>query len=496
MASAAADPPAARVTPPSRVTVDVEELFQFSAQGAGLRDTQVVAARLAKAMQSRADGSVTVTLARHDAAGETLVPIAAIDAGRHAAAPAPGADQRLLRRVAARLSPRARQLAYRLPDPVRVPLIEAARNQIHALRAASRLPAGAWRSLRAIRAARAAARAPAMPAGTPPLRDRAGEVILLPGTPWFRRDIAGPIAQARRRGATVALLVHEVAPLRRPGWCEPAVRDIAEAWLRRMLPLTDRLLTFSDAAGEAVARHAATRGIPLTGDRATVPAPSGFARIARPFGGVCAEASRAALPTPEGAWCVVPVPLDARLVSGTPEARRAHEALLRVWRRLIDAAAPGPAPILVFAGHAGWLAASLATLLGEDEHLAAHVVQRADPSDAELTALFGGCLFAVFPWAHEGWGDPVAESLSLGCPCVVSAIGNAAPDSVPDAALARRFDPSDEAGALDILRAAVAAGTAGQWRSLVAARAVPVGWDETAAAVLRALHAPPQAEGA
>jgi glycosyltransferase involved in cell wall biosynthesis len=43
-----------------------------------------------------------------------------------------------------------------------------------------------------------------------------------------------------------------------------------------------------------------------------------------------------------------------------------------------------------------------------------------DVSDDELVWLFDHATFSVLPSFHEGWGIPIAESLSRGLPCACS----------------------------------------------------------------------------
>lgn len=129
--------------------------------------------------------------------------------------------------------------------------------------------------------------------------------------------------------------------------------------------------------------------------------------------------------------------------------------------------------------------ADLLAQLDHTEWLGGRIKFVADPDDAELRALYAGCLFTVFPSWHEGWGLPVTESLALGKPCLSS---HAA--SLPEAGgpLCRYFDPGNVASAYAAVAATLddRAGLAA-WEAAVRTGFVPTAWTETARALTRAV---------
>ena len=179
------------------------------------------------------------------------------------------------------------------------------------------------------------------------------------------------------------------------------------------------------------------------------------------------------------------------LFVSTLEARKNHALLVRVWARLLDEERrglrpPGSVPELVFAGRVGWLVADLVQQLDNAQWFGGRVRLVRDPSDAELRALYEGCLFSLFPSWHEGWGLPVTEALALGVPVLCSSAC-----ALPEAggSLARYFDPGDTRGC----HAAVASvlddpGGLAAWRAEIRAGFRPTPWSATARAVLEALE--------
>jgi glycosyltransferase involved in cell wall biosynthesis len=123
--------------------------------------------------------------------------------------------------------------------------------------------------------------------------------------------------------------------------------------------------------------------------------------------------------TPAAKPAELPEELTARpfvLCVGTLEPRKNHAALLDVWAGLAEK--HPDLPRLVLAGRQGWRSGDLVRRLesGSDRK----VLWLPDVSDPQLQALYGACLFTVFPSFAEGWGLPVGEALSHGKVCVTS----------------------------------------------------------------------------
>jgi glycosyltransferase involved in cell wall biosynthesis len=134
------------------------------------------------------------------------------------------------------------------------------------------------------------------------------------------------------------------------------------------------------------------------------------------------------------------------------------------------------------------MVADLLAELANSDYLGGKVVLLEHPDDAELAALYRGCLFTVFPSLYEGWGLPVSESLAFGKPCLASAA-----TAVPEAGgeLARYFDPESVPDALRALRSVLDDPAAlPAWEAEVRARFRPTPWSETARAIVEVLSAP------
>ncbi len=298
-----------------------------------------------------------------------------------------------------------------------------------------------------------------------------GDVLVILGSPWAQPGYAARVAALRDGQAMrVALLVHDIIPLRRPEWCNDIlVRDFRN-WFDSTFPLCDRILANSRYTAADVARHAEQRGQPLAHPPTVLPIGTSFTAFGPPAGNL-----RADLPTP-GSYV---------LFVSTIEARKNHVLMLRVWRRLLESMPPADLPVLVFAGRIGWLVADLMSQLENCRFLDGHIRIVEDPSDVELIALYKGCLFTVFPSLFEGWGLPVSESLAMGRPCLA-----ARTTSLPESGgtLTRYFDPDNTADATAAIRAVLddRPGLAA-WTAQVQAEYRHVPWDDTARTLMEAL---------
>ena len=94
----------------------------------------------------------------------------------------------------------------------------------------------------------------------------------------------------------------------------------------------------------------------------------------------------------------------------------------------------------MFAGRVGLGVADLLQQLDNSRWLNGRIRLIREPGDAEISALYQGCLFTILPSLFEGYGLPLGESLALGKPCL-AASGTALPEAGGD--LCRYFDPED-----------------------------------------------------
>lgn len=470
-----------------RLWIDVEDLFEY-ARTNYRRPTgiQRLAFEVYRELQTRYGGTGQVCFVQHSLTSNgfqvvTWSEIAALFTGLTTddAAPTPrAANEPIFAHLPARQF--VRRLAYRLSPSLRTNAADALVTQGKALRSWGRLGATLAREL--VRAPRRIARrwrkpgpdqlSSAIPSGAR-FADIAapGDIMLMLGVAWSHPDYAGLISrQCQANGLRFALLVYDLIPVRRPEWCDRVVVRTFRKWIDDVLPLCDNVFAISRATAADVEAYAKEQGMALPGPVVALPIGSELHQRPGP------RSSR------------LPPPGSYALAVSTIEARKNHLLLFRVWRRMLDEMPREQVPTLVFAGRIGWLVADLMQQIANTDNLCGRLIIVESPSDAELAALYDGCLFTLFPSFFEGWGLPVTESLGFGKPCLI-----ANRTSLPEAGgdLVRSFDPDNLHDAYAVIRNAIEDRTGlALWEARIRREFKPVPWSATVDALLAGLGSP------
>jgi glycosyltransferase involved in cell wall biosynthesis len=135
------------------------------------------------------------------------------------------------------------------------------------------------------------------------------------------------------------------------------------------------------------------------------------------------------------------------LVVGSHEPRKNHLAVLHaaelLWREGLDFA-------LAFIGGNSWGAAEFTGRLAQLQLAGRAVTSTSKASEDTLWASYTVARFTVFPSLNEGYGLPVAESLSVGTPVITSNFGSMADIAAGGGCLT--VDPRDEHAIRDAMR--------------------------------------------
>jgi len=294
----------------------------------------------------------------------------------------------------------------------------------------------------------------------------AGDVIVALGGAWAHPDYAALIRPQRARGRRFALLLYDLIPLRHPEWCGPGLVRRHRHFVNSVLPICDIVFAISRATAADVEAYAAENAIALPRAVCVLPMGSGFSDAEAP------------LQTPR-----LPPPGSYALFVSTIEARKNHLLAFRVWRQLLRDLPRELVPTLVFAGREGWLVRDLMQQIANSNNLDGKLLVIDTPSDAELAALYQGCLFTLFPSLAEGWGLPITESLAFGKPCL-AADNTALPEA--GMGLTRSFDADNLRDAMAKIRAVIEhPAELAAWEALIRTEFRPIGWSDAAAALLR-----------
>lgn len=124
------------------------------------------------------------------------------------------------------------------------------------------------------------------------------------------------------------------------------------------------------------------------------------------------------------------------LCVGTIELRKNHAILYYVYR--LAAARGIQLPLLIIVGRKGWQGEGVYDLMTKDPEVMQNIMVVTDASDTELSWLYIHAKYTIYPSFYEGWGLPVAESISYGVPVLASKTS-----SIPEIAgdLIEYFDP-------------------------------------------------------
>jgi glycosyltransferase involved in cell wall biosynthesis len=103
---------------------------------------------------------------------------------------------------------------------------------------------------------------------------------------------------------------------------------------------------------------------------------------------------------------------------GTIEARKNHVLLYYAYKLAIEKHIQLPKIFII--GRLGWKAEDIYELITKDPAINKQMIILHNTTDEELVWLYEHCLFSIYPSMYEGWGLPVAESVSRGIPCIAS----------------------------------------------------------------------------
>jgi glycosyltransferase involved in cell wall biosynthesis len=446
--------------PGPAIWVDVEDIFEYFRFNPHPSGIQRVAIEITRALIEEAGGRIRI--ARHGSHAGSVREVRWAEVETMLATPPPPARKPAEPDQSDDFERRSRvqRSIMRLPPELRDNLFRAGVLQSQVLRNVRALVAGPSTS-RELRVAPAGISAEGAGPGS-------GEAYVVLGAPWSVPRSAAHLEALRARGVRTALLIHDLIPVRRPEWQSRARVERFRDWLEASLRASAVVLSLSRFTAADVEAYARRHGIALAGP-------------VRPIG-----AGTSTLPPA----CPQPgLPDCGRYVLfvSTLEARKNHALAVKVWQKLMQEVRAGTraaetVPTLVFAGRVGLGVADLLQQMDNSRWLNGRIRLIRDPSDAELRALYDGCLFTLLPSLYEGFGLPLGESLALGQPCL-AASGTALPETGGD--LCRYFDPEDVGAA----HRAVAGlldepGAIAAWQDQVRRQFRPRSWQAAAQAVL------------
>lgn len=111
------------------------------------------------------------------------------------------------------------------------------------------------------------------------------------------------------------------------------------------------------------------------------------------------------------------------LFVSTIEIRKNHQLIYEMYLKLLKQGADN-LPKIYFVGRRGWKVDDLLHQLDNDERIQDKIILLNNITDNQLLQLYKNCWFTLYPSFIEGYGLPVAESLSMGKYCLSSNAGS------------------------------------------------------------------------
>ena len=237
-----------------------------------------------------------------------------------------------------------------------------------------------------------------------------GDHLIILGANWLVAGHADAVVNAQRKyGLNVTHVLHDLIPSRHPQWAATGAATIVTPYLANILSVCTAVITVSEAT-RADLNHLVDLGtFTLRADCAITTVHHGCDTTTYGRGQHVSHARRPRDVSDEGPFI---------LSVGTIEIRKNHIVLYQAYR---EAAARGiELPKLYIVGRSGWLAEATEHLIANDPAVRERITILPDVDDAGLNWLYDHCLFTLYPSVAEGWGLPVAESLSHDKVCLTT----------------------------------------------------------------------------
>lgn len=233
---------------------------------------------------------------------------------------------------------------------------------------------------------------------------KSGDVLFVPWGEWWDPAFTDHLEQLCEKGVKLVQIIHDMATTVQPQFFERIAANPRD-YNSRVLPKSALVLTVSKNTNSELTSWLKSQNLKLPkikvfreGDDfevAYAQKPSDPKFIERGLKGQ-----------------------DYILSVGTIEAKKNHLLLYYVYKRALEKGLQ--LPKLVVVGRKGWGHELPIELMTLDPDVKDQFVLLHDTSDEELSWLYDNCLFSILASFHEGWGIPIAESISRGVPCLSS----------------------------------------------------------------------------
>lgn len=214
------------------------------------------------------------------------------------------------------------------------------------------------------------------------------------------------LAEWRRAGVTIAMVIYDLLALTRPQWFTRKTRRNVSHWFKAVARQANVMLCISKTVAAEVAHR-----IP----NVALSQKDAFAIRCIPLGSDIEVASSTALGLDEQAWLM---PLQSRpyaLMVGTVEPRKGYRQVLAAYERLWTDS-DNDRTTLVIVGKPGWRTWLLQYRIRRHRENGRRLFWHSSASDVLLLHLYRECHFVIQASFDEGFGLPLVEALANGRP--------------------------------------------------------------------------------
>ena len=239
-----------------------------------------------------------------------------------------------------------------------------------------------------------------------PKSPNAGDHILFTGLVWSA-TIRTLMRRLAEKNIMFSVLLYDIIPIESRNIVGYSYYNMFLLWLKTIIALAQNIFVSSESIKEKVIKWAEF-------SRVTI-----IAKIVVVNFGTNRISNTPAIDELLSNEKVAQVNFPSYVLSvGTIDRRKNQELLVRAWTRLVNDVEIKVVPQLVLVGRDNDLDIKnlnkdVALLVQNNQ-----IVVLENLTDIELAGLYCNCLFTIFPSTSEGYGLPVAESLSYGKLCI------------------------------------------------------------------------------
>lgn len=256
------------------------------------------------------------------------------------------------------------------------------------------------------------------------------DIFFIPGGEWWDTNFINLVLEYHASGVKIVQLSHDLLPIVTPHFAGHATDSLSN-YNSKVMPIASLVLANSQSTKRDIVAWLQSRKL-------VVPKIEVF-RIGEDF-----TFDTPAKPKSEDFVATGLKGGDYILSVGTIEARKNHALLYYTYK--LGKSKGVKLPKLLIVGRRGWMTDDIYHYMTNDPETKNDIIPLHDISDAELSWLYDNSLFSIYPSFYEGWGMPIAESITRGVP---SLAGNRS--SMPEVApgFAHYFNPSSTDELLD-----------------------------------------------